>query len=113
MATPTVSGRPIVRPCKSLANYFAMIRRDINSVKERDPAARSTLEILLVYSGLHAIWIHRITHWLWIHKVKLFARWLSQFARWATGIEIHPGATIGPGFFIDHGMRVVICDTSE
>lgn len=113
MATQPLSGHPLVRPFKSLANYFVMIRRDIDSVKERDPAARSTLEILLVYSGLHAIWIHRLTHWLWIHKIKLFSRWLSQFARWATGVEIHPGATIGPGFFIDHGMGVVIGETSE
>ncbi len=113
MATPTVSGHPIIRPFKSLANYFAMIRRDINSVRERDPAARSILEILLVYSGLHAIWLHRINHWLWVHKAKLLARWLSQFARWGTGIEIHPGATIGQGFFIDHGMGVVIGETSE
>ncbi len=113
MATETIAAHPIIRPFKQLANYFAMIRRDIDSVKERDPAARSTLEILLVYSGLHAIWIHRITHWLWIHKVKLIARWLSQFARWATGVEIHPGATIGPGFFIDHGMGVVIGETAE
>ena len=113
MATQTMSVHPLVRPFKHMANYFAMIRRDIDSVSQRDPAARSTLEILLVYSGLHAIWIHRLTHWLWLHKVKLFARWLSQFARWATGVEIHPGATIGPGFFIDHGMGVVIGETSE
>jgi serine O-acetyltransferase len=113
MATQPLSGHRLIRPFKALANYFAMIHRDIDSVKERDPAARSTLEILLVYSGLHAIWIHRITHWLWVHKIKLLARWLSQFARWATGIEIHPGATIGPGFFIDHGMGVVIGETSE
>src|SRR4051812_15723556 len=113
MATQPLSGHPLVRPFKGLANYFAMIRRDIDSVKQRDPAARSTLEILLVYSGLHAIWIHRINHWLWMHKIKLLARWLSQLARWGTGIEIHPGATIGPGFFIDHGMGVVIGETSE
>jgi serine O-acetyltransferase len=90
-----------------------MIRRDIDSVKERDPAARSTLEILLVYSGLHALWIHRITHWLWLHRIKLLARWLSQVGRWITGVEIHPGATIGAGFFIDHGMGVVIGETAE
>jgi serine O-acetyltransferase len=103
----------VIHPFKSLVNYFRMIRRDIDSVKERDPAARSTLEILLVYSGLHAVWVHRITHWLWRHGVKLPARWLAQLMRWFTGIEIHPGATIGQGFFIDHGMGVVIGETAE
>ncbi len=90
-----------------------MIKRDINSVLERDPAARSPLEVFLVYSGLHAIWMHRIFHWLWIHNLRFVARWLSQLARIWTGIEIHPGAIIGPGFFIDHGMGVVIGETSE
>lgn len=93
--------------------YFAMIRRDVKSALERDPAARSSLEILLLYPGLHAVWIHRITHWLWIHEAKLPARWLSQLARGLTGIEIHPGATIGSGLFIDHGMGVVIGETAE
>ena len=88
MATHSIALHPAVRPFRYVANYFAMIHRDINSVKERDPAARSSLEILLVYSGLHAIWVHRITHWLWIHKAKFFARWISQTARWLTGIEI-------------------------
>ena len=83
------------------------------SVLERDPAARSRLEIFLVYSGLHAIWTHRITHWLWMHKFKFLGRWLSQVARDLTGVEIHPGAVIGPGFFIDHGMGVVIGETAE
>jgi serine O-acetyltransferase len=96
-----------------VANYFSRIGRDVDSVIERDPAARSKLEVMLVYSGLHAIWIHRITHWLWTRKVRFLARWISQFARWLTGIEIHPGATIGPGFFIDHGMGVVIGETAE
>jgi serine O-acetyltransferase len=98
---------------RGLAAYFGNIRRDINSVLERDPAARSKLEVFLVYSGLHAIWIHRIAHWLWRHEVKFPARWLSQATRSLTGIEIHPGATIGPGFFIDHGMGVVIGETAE
>ena len=92
---------------------LASIRRDVDSVLERDPAARSRLEVFLVYSGLHAIWIQRITHWLWRRNVKFLARWLSQAARWLTGIEIHPGAQIGPGFFIDHGMGVVIGETAE
>jgi len=113
MATETTSVNPVVRPVKGVVNYFRMMRRDIDSVIERDPAARSTLEILLVYSGLHAIWMHRIAHWLWQHKFKLLARALSQLARWLTGIEIHPGATIGAGFFIDHGMGVVIGETAE
>jgi serine O-acetyltransferase len=62
---------------------------------------------------LHAIWVHRITHWLWLHNVRFLARWVSQLTRWLTGIEIHPGVTIGPGFFIDHGMGVVIGETAE
>ncbi|MBI4731559.1 MAG: serine O-acetyltransferase [Chloroflexi bacterium] len=90
-----------------------MMKRDISSVLERDPAARSRLEVFLVYSGLHAIWVHRISHWLWKHDVRFFARWLSQIGRGLTGIEIHPGAIIGPGFFIDHGMGVVIGETAE
>jgi serine O-acetyltransferase len=113
MTTETFSTHPIFRPFRSVANYFSRIGRDVDSVIERDPAARSKLEVMLVYSGLHAIWIHRITHWLWEHKVRFLARWISQFARWLTGIEIHPGASIGPGFFIDHGMGVVIGETAE
>jgi serine O-acetyltransferase len=96
-----------------VVGYFTLINRDIASVMERDPAARSWLEVALVYSGLHAIWIHRITHWLWKRDVRFLARYLSQLARWLTGIEIHPGATIGKGFFIDHGMGVVIGETAE
>lgn len=102
-----------IQPFKSVAKYFSRIGRDVDSVIERDPAARSKLEVMLVYSGLHAIWIHRITHWLWKRNIRFLARWLSQAARWLTGIEIHPGATIGPGFFIDHGMGVVIGETAE
>lgn len=89
------------------------IREDIRSIFERDPAARSTLEVVLCYPGLHAVWGHRITHWLWTHNLKLLARWGSQLARGLTGIEIHPGATIGKAFFIDHGMGVVIGETAE
>jgi serine O-acetyltransferase len=92
---------------------FKTIRRDIQSVFDRDPAARSTLEILLCYPGLHAVWGHRVSHWLWMRGFKLLARWVSQVVRGLTGIEIHPGATIGPGFFIDHGMGVVIGETAE
>ena len=110
MATRTM---PASREFRGIFGYFAMIQRDVKSALERDPAARSSLEILLLYPGLHAVWIHRITHWLWKHDAKLPARWLSQLARWLTGIEIHPGATIGSGLFIDHGMGVVIGETAE
>ncbi len=89
------------------------IRRDIHAVFERDPAARTALEVLLCYPGLHALWGHRLSRWLWQHNLKLIARGVSQSVRWLTGIEIHPGATIGPGFFIDHGMGVVIGETAE
>ncbi len=89
------------------------IRRDIQSVFQRDPAARSTLEVLLCYPGLHAVWGHRVSHWLWTHNSKLLGRWVSQWVRGLTGIEIHPGAKIGPGLFIDHGMAVVIGETAE
>ena len=92
---------------------FKRIREDVRSVFERDPAARSTLEVLLCYPGLHAVWGHRLSHWLWERKLKLLARWVSQFMRSLTGIEIHPGATIGCGLFIDHGMGVVIGETAE
>lgn len=92
---------------------FSRMRADIRSVFERDPAARSTLEVLLSYPGLHAVWGHRLSHWLWNHRQKLLARWFSQIMRGLTGIEIHPGATIGPEFFIDHGMGVVIGETAE
>jgi len=89
------------------------IKRDVSAVFERDPAARSVFEILLCYPGLHALWGYRIAHWLWLHGVRLTARWVSHVMRWLTGIEIHPGARIGSNFFIDHGMGVVIGETSE
>jgi serine O-acetyltransferase len=92
---------------------FQRIRDDIRSVFERDPAARSTLEVLLTYPGLHAVWSYRITHRLWRWRLKLLARVLAQLTRFFTGIEIHPGATIGNRFFIDHGMGVVIGETAE
>jgi serine O-acetyltransferase len=92
---------------------FDTIHDDIQSVLERDPAARDTLEVLLCYPGLHAIWGHRVSHWLWEHHLRLFARWLSQLMRGLTGIEIHPGAKIGRNLFIDHGMGVVIGETAE
>ncbi len=89
------------------------IKRDIRAVFERDPAATNLLEVILTYSGFHAILIHRISHWLWKKKIHFLPRALSQVARFFTGIEIHPGAKIGSGFFIDHGMGVVIGETSE
>ncbi len=103
---------PVAVPQKQ-KGFFAMMREDIDSVLERDPAARSRLEVILVYAGLHAIWGHRIAHWLWTHNFKLLGRWSSQVVRDLTGIEIHPGAVIGEGFFIDHGMGVVIGETAE
>ena len=96
-----------------MRSYFRLMREDIAAVLERDPAARSKLEIVLLYSGLHALWWYRIHHWMWKHGWPFFARALSQFARWLTGVEIHPGAMIGRRFFIDHGMGVVIGETAE
>jgi serine O-acetyltransferase len=92
---------------------FRRMRDDISSVFERDPAARSALEVLLTYPGLHAVWMHRLSHRLWGWHLKFIARFLSQMMRWFTGIEIHPGARIGNRFFIDHGMGVVIGETAE
>ncbi len=92
---------------------FAALRDDVNCILERDPAARTRLEVITSYSGLHAVWMHRIAHRLWTLRLRLLARWLSQIARFLTGIEIHPGACIGPRLFIDHGMGVVIGETAE
>lgn len=88
------------------------IREDIATAIARDPAARNKIEILLAYPGLHAIWGHRMAHWLWNHNLRTIARIWSNLTRSATGIEIHPGATIGRRFFIDHGMGVVIGETT-
>lgn len=92
---------------------FARIKRDIRVVFERDPAAKSTIEVVLCYGGLHAIWLHRISHALYLHGWILLARLISNFGRFLTGIEIHPGATIGEGLFIDHGTGIVIGETAE
>lgn len=89
-----------------------MIFEDIHNTLKRDPAARNKLEVFLAYPGLHAIWSYRISHWLWKHGVKLVSRILSNITRTLTGIEIHPAATIGRRFFIDHGMGVVIGATT-
>jgi serine O-acetyltransferase len=96
-----------------LSRIAASLRRDLDVAKERDPAARSTAELVLTYPGLHAVWLHRAAHGMNARGLRLPARVVSQFSRFLTGIEIHPGATIGPGFFIDHGMGVVIGETTE
>jgi serine O-acetyltransferase len=95
-----------------MINLFQFVREDISAVFESDPAAGSYLEVLLCYPGLHALWFYRINHWLWGCNLRLLARWFSQWARLFTGIEIHPGARIGHRLFIDHGMAVVIGETS-
>ncbi len=89
------------------------LRQDIDAIKSRDPAARSTWEVILCYPGLHALWFYRVSHWLWVRGHYLLGRWLSQFGRFLTGIEIHPGAKIGRGLVIDHGMATVIGETAE
>lgn len=89
------------------------IAQDLQAVFERDPAATSRLEVFFTYSGFHALLAYRISHWLWNRKVPFFPRLISQITRWLTGVEIHPGASIGTGFFIDHGMGVVIGETTE
>jgi serine O-acetyltransferase len=95
-----------------MPHLFSLIREDVANVMESDPAAKSRVEILLCYAGLHAVWFYRVNHWLWNHGLGLAARWLSQVARFLTGIEIHPGAKIGRRLFIDHGMGVVIGETT-
>lgn len=91
---------------------FTRIREDVRSVLERDPAARSRLEVMLCYPGLWAVWLHRVAHWLWGLKLRLPARLLSQFARFITGVDIHPGALLGRRLFIDHATGVVIGETA-
>ena len=93
--------------------FIARLREDVTAARLRDPAARSGVEIALLYPGLHAIWAHRVWHALWVRRVRFVARAGSQITRWLTGIEIHPGAQIGRRFFIDHGMGVVIGETAE
>ncbi|THT97850.1 serine O-acetyltransferase [Lampropedia puyangensis] len=92
---------------------LSRLRADLRCILERDPAARNTWEVLTCYPGLHALWIHRAAHWFWIHQLKWLGRFSSHIGRMLTGIEIHPGATIGHGVFIDHGMGVVIGETAE
>jgi serine O-acetyltransferase len=94
-------------------SVLADMRRDVACVFERDPAARSKAEVALLYSGLHAVWAHRLSHALWVRHHPLAARTVSQVARAVTGVEIHPGAQLGSGLFIDHGMGVVIGETAQ
>ena len=96
-----------------ISRAMTVFRADIEAVKDRDPAATNTLEIILSYPGLHAIWMHRVAHYLHTHNVPLVPRLISMLARTLTGIEIHQGARVGKGFFIDHGMGVVIGETAE
>jgi serine O-acetyltransferase len=92
---------------------LARLREDIACIRDRDPAARSTWEVLTCYPGLHALWLHRIAHWCWTHGLRWLGRFVSHFSRWLTGIEIHPGAGVGRRVFIDHGMGIVIGETAE
>ena len=92
---------------------FAHLRRDVRAALERDPAARSALEVLLCYPGVHALVVHRFAHAIWRRGLTTLARWFSHVGRFLTGIEIHPAARLGPGLFIDHGMGVVIGETAE
>lgn len=95
-----------------MPHLLSLIREDVATVLERDPAAKSSLEVFLCYSGLHAVWFYRINHWLWNHRLFLLGRFLSQIARFLTAIEIHPGAKVGRRLFIDHGLGVVIGETA-
>ncbi len=92
---------------------LSRLRSDIQCILDRDPAARSHWEVITLYPGFHAVVLHRLAHWCWSRGLKWCGRFVSQFARWVTGIEIHPGATIGQGLFIDHGMGVVIGEMAE
>lgn len=92
---------------------FETLRRDIQAARDRDPAVRSTLEILFCYPGVHALWIQRLAHWFWMRGFLFVGRFISHVNRFLTGIEIHPAARLGPGLFIDHGMGVVIGETTE
>jgi serine O-acetyltransferase len=92
---------------------FKQLANDIDGIMARDPAARSRFEVVLAYPGFHAVLVHRASNWLWRHGFRTLGRVVSQLARWLTGVEIHPGATIGRGLFIDHGMGVVIGETAE
>jgi serine O-acetyltransferase len=100
-------------PVHQSLGWRTLLREDVETALARDPAARSKVEVALAYPGLHALWVHRVSHALWLKGHQLAARLLSQLSRAVTGVEIHPGATIGRRFFIDHGMGVVIGETTE
>src|SRR5271170_4163718 len=95
-----------------MIGFYHSVREDVAAVFESDPAARSYLEVLICYPGLHAVWGHHLSHWLWRHHMRFLARFVSQVARLLTGIEIHPGAELGRRLFIDHGMGTVIGETA-
>src|SRR5439155_10108608 len=105
--------RPFSTPSSGGLPMFDAIRRDVRTVLERDPAARSAFEVMLCYPGVHALALHRVAHRLWTRGWTTTARFFSHVGRFVTGIEIHPGARLGPGLFIDHGMGVVIGETTE
>jgi serine O-acetyltransferase len=92
---------------------FSAIRRDIQAAQQRDPARPSVLEVVICYPGVHAVWGHRISHWLWLRSARLTARALAELTRVLTGVDIHPGAVLGSGLFIDHATSVVIGETAE
>lgn len=98
---------------KEVSDLFKRMREDIQTVFAKDPAAKSILEVIFCYPGLHAVWAHRVAHFFWKNRLLLIARLISHINRWLTGIEIHPGARIGRRFFIDHGMGVVIGETAK
>ena len=113
MRDPKCLGRSVVTREVEVMSILHTLQQDIRVTLERDPAARNVIEVILAYPGVHAIWFYRLTHALWNAGVPVFPRVLSHFARFLTGIEIHPGALLGPGLFIDHGMGVVIGETAE
>ena len=113
LATMGAAAGALLTRCGSGRHALQTMHEDVQAVKERAPAATSSLEIVTSYSGLHALWFHRLAHKLWLKEVPLLPRWISQFGRLVTQIEIHPGATIGRGLFIDHGSGVVIGETTE
>jgi len=102
-----------IKYVKRKAILFETLKEDIQMIFAKDPAARSVLEVIFCYPGLHALWLHRLAHFLWWHKFRFLARFISHIGRFLTGIEVHPGAKIGRRFFIDHGAGVVIGETAE
>lgn len=113
MEISNTSPLPLPEEQPARTGIFGRFGEDIRTALQRDPAARNWFEVVTSYSGVHALWNHRLAHWLWRYKLYLLARWVSQMSRSLTGIEIHPGAVIGRRFFIDHGMGVVIGETTE